>query len=136
MSKRARVAFFGTPDFAVPCLEALAEHPDVEVVLVICQPDKVHGRHATPQPPPVKVAALSRGIPVMQPTRLKSGEFPELFSALELDLAVVTAYGRILPPPILAAPRLGCINAHASLLPRWRGAARSMATRSRRCARA
>lgn len=113
----------GTPDFAVPCVEALSAHPACELALVVCQPDKRHGRHKTPQPPPVKVAALAAGVPVAQPRRLKRGAFPERLEALRPDLVVVTAYGRILPPRILAAPRLGCVNAHASLLPRWRGAA-------------
>lgn len=113
----------GTPEFAVPCVEALAAHPRVALVGVVCQPDKVHGRHNTPQPPPTKVAALALGVPVFQPTRLRSGDFPAQLSALQPDLIVVTAYGRILPAAILQLPRLGCVNVHASLLPRWRGAA-------------
>lgn len=113
----------GTPEFAVPCVEALATHPACELIAVVCQPDKLRGRHKTRQPPPVKVAALTYGIEVLQPRRIKRGAFPERLAALDLDLVVVTAYGRILPKSILEMPRLGCVNAHASLLPRWRGAA-------------
>lgn len=119
----ATVVFMGTPDFAVPCIDALANSPLVRLALVVCQPDKIHGRHKEPQPPPTKVAALARGIPVAQPTKLRSGDFPELLASLKPDLIVVTAYGRILPQAILDLPRLGCVNVHASLLPRWRGAA-------------
>ncbi len=114
----------GTPEFAAPCVHVLADHPDVDLVAVVCQPDRRHGRHKTPQPPPVKVAALERGVPeILQPKRVKRGAFPERLEALAPDLIVVTAYGRILTPRILAIPRLGCVNVHASLLPRWRGAA-------------
>ena len=113
----------GTPDFAVPCIEALASSPLVRLALVVCQPDKIHGRHKEPQPPPTKVAALARGIRVAQPTKLRSGDFPELLASLKPELIVVTAYGRILPQAVLDLPRLGCVNVHASLLPRWRGAA-------------
>ncbi len=119
---RARVIFMGTPDFAVPCIGALHAHRRVELLLVVCQPDKVHGRHSEPQAPPTKVAAQRLGVPVAQPTKLRSGDFPELLRELAPDLVVVTAYGRILPDALLALPRLGCVNVHASLLPRWRGA--------------
>ncbi len=113
----------GTPDFAVPCVEALVAHPSCDLVAVVCQPDKRRGRKKEPQPPPVKVAALEAGIEVLQPRRIKRGAFPERLEELAPDLIVVTAYGRILPPRILELPRLGCVNVHASLLPRWRGAA-------------
>ena len=113
----------GTPDVAVPCLDALACHPGCELVGAVCQPDRVHGRHKTPQPPPVKAAAHRHGVEVAQPKRLKSGEFPGWLAGRRPDLIVVTAYGRILPPSVLTLPALGCVNVHASLLPRWRGAA-------------
>lgn len=117
-----RVAFFGTPAFAVPTLRALlvAGH---EVVAVVAQPDRPSGRgQQLTAPPTVELARLS-GIPVFQPTKLRSGDFPDQLAAVSADVAVVVAYGRILPPALLATPRLGCVNVHASLLPRWRGAA-------------
>lgn len=121
---RARVIFMGTPDFAVPCVHAIANHPDCDLIAVVCQPDRVRGRKREPQPPPVKAAALALGgVQVLQPRRIKKGRFPERLEALAPDLIVVTAYGRILPPRILDLPRAGCVNVHASLLPRWRGAA-------------
>ena len=113
----------GTPEFSVPCVHALANHPGCELIAVVCQPDRVRGRKKAPQPPPVKVAAQSLGIEVLQPTRLKTGEFAAELAARNPTLAVVTAYGRILPQAILDLPELGCVNLHASLLPRWRGAA-------------
>jgi methionyl-tRNA formyltransferase len=119
---RYRVVFFGTPEFAVPSLRALLDGPDA-VVGVVCQPDRPAGRGQKLQAPPVKALAARHGIAVAQPTKLKSGEFPDQLAAWRPDLAVVAAYGRILPLPILATPRLGCINVHASLLPRHRGAA-------------
>ncbi len=119
----ARVVFFGTPEFAVPTLRALGDLPGVEIVGVVCQPDRPKGRDLALAPPPVKVTALGLGLPVSQPTRLRDGAVAAWLSAAQVDLAVVIAYGRILPPDVLAAPRLGCVNLHASLLPRWRGAA-------------
>ena len=113
----------GTPAFAVPCVEILHAHPDCALVACVTQPDRKRGRHKEPQPPSVKVAAQQRGVPVFQPRKLKSGSFPEELATMAPDLIVVTAYGRILPPSILTLPRLGCVNVHASLLPRWRGAA-------------
>ncbi len=117
-----KLAFFGTPAFAVPTLRALldSEH---EVALVVAQPDKPAGRGQTLQSPPTIELARARGVPTLQPAKVKTGELPETLEALGLDVAVVVAYGRILTPRLLAAPRLGCINVHASLLPRWRGAA-------------
>jgi methionyl-tRNA formyltransferase len=117
-----RVAFFGTPAFAVPTLAALVEAGHT-VVAVVAQPDRPQGRGQQLQSPPTVERARALGIPVHQPTKLRSGPFPETFEAMGLDCAVVVAYGRILPPRLLAAPRHGCVNVHASLLPRWRGAA-------------
>jgi methionyl-tRNA formyltransferase len=116
-----RLAFMGTPDFAVPILEALiaARH---EMPAVYTQPPRPAGRGHRPQPSPVERAAAARGIEVRSPTRLDAAEV-ERWRALGLDAAVVAAYGLILPPGILTAPRFGCLNVHASLLPRWRGAA-------------
>ncbi len=119
---RYRLAFFGTPEFAVPSLRALLEGPD-EVVGVVCQPDRPAGRGQRLQAPPVKDLALAYGVPVAQPEKLRSGDFPGTLESWALDLAVVVAYGRILPKAIIEVPRLGCINVHASLLPEYRGAA-------------
>jgi len=118
---RPRTAFFGTPSFSVPGLEALAE--STEVVRVFSQPDRPKGRGMKRVPTPVKARALELGLPVEQPRKVRTREFAEALRALELDLAVVIAFGRILPRAVLDAPRLGCVNVHASLLPRWRGAA-------------
>ncbi len=116
-----RIAFFGTPGFAVPTLEALlvSRH---EVAGVVTQPDRPQGRGRRLQAPPVKKLALARGVPVVQPERLKDEEFLDAFRAWRADLGVVAAYGKILPSVLLDVPRLGFINVHASLLPRWRGA--------------
>jgi len=116
-----RLAFMGTPDFAVPILQALlaAGH---DVVAVYTQPPRPAGRGHHAQPSPAQRAAEAAGIPVHTPAKLDAAE-QEIFRALSLDAAVVAAYGLILPKPVLEAPRLGCINVHASLLPRWRGAA-------------
>ncbi len=116
-----RLAFMGTPDFAVPILQALitAGH---EVIAVYTQPPRPAGRGHREQPSPVQRAAEAAGMPVRTPAKLDSAE-QERFRALGLDAAVVAAYGLLLPKPVLAAPRLGCLNVHASLLPRWRGAA-------------
>jgi methionyl-tRNA formyltransferase len=112
----------GSPDFAVPILEALVDSIH-RVVVVYAQPPRPAGRGQAPRPVPAAARAAALGIAVETPTSLKAGEAQARFAALELDVAVVAAYGLILPPPILDAPRLGCINVHASLLPRWRGAA-------------
>jgi methionyl-tRNA formyltransferase len=121
-----RVLFFGTPTFAVPSLEALAHTAGVQIAAVITQPDRPAGRGAKIQAPPVKEAAIARGIPVLQPTSVRK-EFQELREQLEqygpYDVGVVIAFGQILPRAMLDYPRAGCINVHASLLPRWRGAA-------------
>jgi methionyl-tRNA formyltransferase len=118
---KPRAAFLGTPDFAVPCLSALLEIADVQ--LVVTQPDKPQGRGLTLVPPPVKAYAESRGLRVIQPPKARDGVLLRELAALELDLALVVAYGKILPEDVLRAPRLGCVNVHGSLLPRWRGAA-------------
>lgn len=118
---RPRIAFFGTPSFAVPSLEALTTFTDVAAV--VCQPDKPVGRGHNVVAPPVKACAQRLGIPVEQPTKLKDGVVAKWLRELRVDVAVVVAYGRILPPEMLAAPRLGCLNVHGSVLPRHRGAA-------------
>lgn len=116
-----RVIFMGTPDFAVPSLEALlTKH---EVVLVLTQPDKPKGRGKKMVPTPVKACALEHGIPVLQPEKVKEPEFVEQLRSYEPDLIAVTAFGQILSEPILEMPKYGCINVHGSLLPKYRGAA-------------
>lgn len=120
MNTQPRIVFMGSPDFAVPTLQALAAaYP---VVGVVTQPDKPAGRGRKPTPPPVKRIAEGLGIPVMQPRRLRTPEAYTQLQAWQPDLIVVAAYGQILRPNVLALPRYGCINVHASLLPRWRGA--------------
>jgi len=118
---RPTAIFFGTPEFAVPCLNALCEVAQVE--LVVTQPDRPSGRGMKLTEPPVKACALARGLPVIQPVAVRKPELAERLRALSADVAVVVAYGRILPQPVLDAPRLGCVNVHASLLPKLRGAA-------------
>jgi methionyl-tRNA formyltransferase len=118
---RPKAAFLGTPEFAVPCLAALLEVADVR--LVITQPDKPQGRGLVLEPTPVKAFALERGLQVQQPTKARDGTLRTALAEQELDFALVVAYGKILPADVLAAPRLGCVNVHGSLLPRWRGAA-------------
>jgi methionyl-tRNA formyltransferase len=117
-----RLAFMGTPDFSVPILEALAQAGH-EIACVYAQPPRPAGRGHKERPSPVHARAEAMGIAVRTPRSLKSAEEQQAFRELGLDLAVVAAYGLILPPAILAAPRRGCLNVHASLLPRWRGAA-------------
>lgn len=115
-----RVVFMGTPDSAVPTLHELADSFDV--ALVVTQPDRPRGRSSKPQPPPVKTAAAAMGIEVSQPES-KAEVYEALAAIGRFDLGVVTAYGRILRPEVLAAPAHGLLNLHFSLLPRWRGAA-------------
>lgn len=122
MTPRLRVAFMGTPDFSVPALTALIDAGH-EVVCVYSQPPRPAGRGQKERLSAVHAAAAERGIPVRTPVSLKNAEAQADFAGLNLDIAVVVAYGLILPKAILAAPRLGCLNIHASLLPRWRGAA-------------
>ena len=117
-----RIVFMGTPDFAVPCLQRLLEDGH-EVPAVFTQPDKPVGRHAVLTPPPVKQLALSHGIPVYQPTKMRDGTVAALLREMAPDCLVVVAYGRILPQEILDVPPRGCVNIHGSLLPRYRGAA-------------
>ena len=118
--ERPRALFFGTPDIAVPSLDALVEL--AEVVFVVCQPDKPVGRHQVLTAPPVKVRATALGLPLEQPVKLRTGEFGAKVKAANADFAVVIAYGRILPSDVLEGPRLGCLNLHASILPKYRGA--------------
>lgn len=117
-----RVVFMGTPDFSVPVLEALiaAGH---DVAAVYCQPPRPAGRGKKDRATPVQAKAEEMGLPVRHPTSLKNADAQAEFAALQADVAVVVAYGLILPQAILDAPRQGCLNIHASLLPRWRGAA-------------
>ena len=116
-----RAVFFGTPAIAVPALHALAEV--AEIVGVVCQPDRPAGRGLNLQPPAVKTAALELGYAVHQPLKVKTGTLDQWLLERTPDVALVLAYGRILPAAVLSAPRRGCMNLHASLLPRWRGAA-------------
>lgn len=119
-----KLVFMGTPEFALPTLHALINAPDHTIGMVITQPDRPKGRGMKLQPPPVKEAALERGIPVLQPERLKNNaEIAASVQAFAPDAAIVVAYGKIIPPDLLAIPRHGCINVHASLLPHLRGAA-------------
>ena len=117
-----RIAFMGTPDFAVPALEALVSAGH-EIAAVYCQPPRPAGRGKAPRPSSVQLRAESFGLPVRSPVSLRDPDEQAAFAALDLDAAVVAAYGLILPVPGLEAPRHGCFNIHASLLPRWRGAA-------------
>ena len=121
MSTRFRALFFGSPAFAVPSLEAL--HAIADVAAVVCQPDKPAGRGLELTPPAVKVRATALGLPVVQPTKLRTGDFAAWARGERADVALVVAYGRILPREVLDAPRVGCVNVHASLLPKYRGAA-------------
>jgi len=117
-----RIVFFGTPTFAVPSLRVLLDRPD-PVVGVVCQPDKPAGRGQHLTVAPVKQAAVNAGLPVLQPERLRTDDFFEALRRWAPELIVVAAYGRILPKVLLDLPPRGCINVHASLLPRYRGAA-------------
>lgn len=121
-----RAVFMGTPEFAVPTLEALVEVCRArggDVVGVVCQPDRPAGRGMQLTPPPVKVRALELGLEVIQPTKVRDGALAQWLRDRQVDVALVVAYGRILPKEVLEAPRTGCLNVHASLLPRFRGAA-------------
>lgn len=120
---KIKVLYMGTPDFAVPALCVLAEREDVTLVGVVTQPDKQKGRGYKLLPPPVKEKALELGLEVYQPQTLKDDAFAELLQSLAPDLVVVAAYGKILPPFVIHYPKYGCINIHASLLPKYRGAA-------------
>ena len=122
MSAPLRLVFMGTPDFAVPSLQVLLDGPN-QVVAVVCQPDRQRGRGKVLSPPPVKVLAEQHGIPVLQPLSVRKESFFEQMRELAPDLLVVVAYGKILPDALLQLPRLGSINVHGSLLPKYRGAA-------------
>lgn len=117
-----RIVFMGTPDFAVPCLQAVLDAGH-EVCGVFTQPDKPKGRGYTLTPPPVKELAMQYGLPVYQPSSLRTGEAFEIIKELAPELIAVVAYGKILPKEILELPPLGCVNVHGSLLPKYRGAA-------------
>ncbi|MEO1491689.1 MAG: methionyl-tRNA formyltransferase [Pseudomonadota bacterium] len=117
-----KLAFMGTPDFPVPVLRALIDAGH-EIVQVYTQPPRRAGRGKSLRPSPVHLAAEEAGIPVATPEKFRDPEVLEIFASLDLDAAIVVAYGQILPQAALDAPRLGCLNLHASLLPRWRGAA-------------
>lgn len=117
-----KIIFAGTPDFAVPTLQMLLDSP-YEICAVYTQPDRPAGRGRKLKPSPIKELALKAGLAVFQPDSLKSEEEQQKLAGLNADLMVVIAYGMILPQAVLDIPRLGCVNVHASLLPRWRGAA-------------
>ena len=118
-----RIVFMGSPDFALPTLSTLAAARNYEVVAVVTQPDRASGRGRELKAPPVKTLALELNIPVMQPEKLRAPEVMDQLRAWKPDLIVVAAFGQILKKDVLELPRYGCINVHASLLPRWRGAA-------------
>ena len=117
-----KIVFMGTPDFSVGTLEAILEAGH-EVAAVVTQPDKPKGRGKAMQATPVKEAALARGLTVFQPDRIREPGFQEELKKINPDVIVVVAFGQIIPKTILELPRYGCINVHASLLPRYRGAA-------------
>ena len=116
------IVFMGTPDFAVPCLKTLIKNGH-DVTGVFCQPDKPKGRGYVLTPPPVKVEALKHDLPVFQPQSMKDGSALAVLKSISPELIVTAAYGKILPQDILSLPKYGCINIHASLLPKYRGAA-------------
>ena len=116
-----RVAFFGSPDFAVPTLEALIDS-GYRPVVVVTQPDRPAGRGRALRPPPVKVVAEAAGIDMLQPERLRDADATAALTAYEPELQIIAAYGQILRPAVLSPPRFGTLNVHASILPRWRGA--------------
>ena len=118
-----RIIFFGTAELACPSLSALAQTPAVEVAAVVTQPDRPQGRKLNLQPSSVKILATQKKLPVLQPGRARDEGFLQELAQLRPDLIVVAAYGQILPRQILELPRFGCLNVHASLLPKYRGAA-------------
>lgn len=119
---KLRVVFMGTPDFACPTLQMLIDRGE-DVIAVVTQPDRPKGRGQKTLPTPVKALAEKDGIPVLQPAKVRAPEFIEVMKEMKPDIAVVVAFGQILPKALLEIPRFGCINVHASLLPRYRGAA-------------
>src|SRR5881396_1906759 len=118
-----RIVFFGTAELACASLSALVESPGFSVAAVVTQPDRPKGRNLHPQPSPVKVLAAGTPLPVLQPERARHEKFVQTLGELQPDLIVVAAYGQILPGALLELPRFGCLNVHASLLPKYRGAA-------------
>ena len=122
MAEKLRIVFAGTPDFSVPVLQALIDEGH-QIVAVYTQPDRPAGRGREPRPSPIKQLALAHGLEIFQPVSLKNEAEQQRLQALKPDLMIVVAYGLLLPAAVLSIPRLGCINVHASLLPRWRGAA-------------
>ncbi|MDP9100013.1 MAG: methionyl-tRNA formyltransferase, partial [Verrucomicrobiota bacterium] len=118
-----RVLFIGTGEIGVPVLRWLIESPEHELIGVVTQPDKPVGREQGIEPPPIKAALAGNAVPIFQPKQMKSEEAVAEIRALAPDVIVVMAYGQILPPGILEVPRIACLNLHASLLPRHRGAA-------------
>ena len=118
-----KVIFMGTPDFAVPVLQGLIDSKEHEVVAVVTQPDKARGRSGKLTFTPVKQVALEHDIPVYTPKRIRDAESMQQICSIPCDVMVVVAFGQILPKEVLEYPKYGCINVHASLLPRWRGAA-------------
>ena len=116
-----RIVFMGTPDFSVPALKALVEAGH-QVIAVVTQPDKPKGRGKEVQMTPVKIQAMEYGIPVYQPAKVREASFVEVLKGLEADVYVVIAFGQILPKAVLELPKYGCINIHASLLPKYRAA--------------
>ncbi|MBI5237390.1 MAG: methionyl-tRNA formyltransferase [Deltaproteobacteria bacterium] len=121
MANNAKVIFMGTPEFALPSLDALI-HAGFDVLAVVTQPDKPKGRGRAVEASPVKKRAVALGIPVHEPARVREPSFIDAIKALAPDFIVVVAYGKILPKALLALPKIGCVNAHASLLPKYRGA--------------
>lgn len=122
MERVARIVFFGTPEFALPSLTALVEQPDFQIIQVVTQPDRPAGRGRKVQPPPVKQRALEYQLPVWQPENLRRTEAVEYLRTMEPSIAVVVAYGELIPRRLLTIPRHGFLNVHPSLLPRYRGA--------------
>ena len=118
-----KVVFMGTPDFASFILEKMIASKEYDIVAVYCQPPRQAGRGRKVTKSAVQNAAEAAGLPVLHPVTLRNATAQEVFRAFDADIAVVAAYGLLLPPPILEGPRLGCVNVHGSLLPRWRGAA-------------
>src|ERR1044071_3669189 len=118
-----KIAFLGAAELACPSLSALVRTPDHRIIAVITQPDRPKGRDLNVQPSPVKALATREGLPVLQPERARAASFIDELARLRPDLIVVAAYGQILPMQILELPRFGCVNVHASLLPKHRGAA-------------
>lgn len=123
MSSPLHLVFMGTPDLARVLLEGIAREPWVQLDAVVSQPDRPAGRHLQPMPSAVSAAALSRGLCLLRPDRARDPGFISRIRDLEPDLILVAAYGQLLPQALLEIPRLGCLNVHTSLLPRWRGAA-------------